>query len=162
MPLVLEGSFLRGRTGQLVVKELAIVSGSNGCRQMQTYHFKAPHPSWLLPKPIQRTNCWVTCKLHSISWDTGNIAYDLMPDLLRDSVSGEDFIVTKGSEKAAFFSEIIGRTVVDLATLECPKAENIHMSSPYICGFGHVTHCALNKAVKYAKWLTCKHRNGGR
>ena len=156
--LVIELACLRGVGNEFIIKEggLVWVGGlQNESESMQTLLFQSPYSESLVPEYIRKTNRWITNNLHKISWEDGYIPYSQMPATLSQFSKGWGPIFTKGSEKAQFLSTILGEKVFDLDDFDCPKADELALPLMTTCLVGHTKHCALFKALRYAKWLSC-------
>jgi hypothetical protein len=162
--IVIELACLWGRTGEFVVKEVSIVAYSDhghgcGSRSTFTYTFMPPYSQDELSEQVKRTNNWVTGKMHSISWNDGSTKYSKLSEVLKYAVSCHEnsTIYTKGHEKAVLLTQLIGKPVLDLITLGCPKPETLPdpKMTRTICEFPHkFSQCTLFNCFKYEAWLS--------
>jgi hypothetical protein len=161
--IVIEIACLWGRDGELVIKEASILAHENnitgGCsRSTTTYRFLPPYPEGELSEQVKSTNNWVKSRLHKISWNQGKVKYSQLSTTLKFAIKYYETskIYAKGHEKSLLLTGLLGKSVIDLATLGCPKAEimeNIPMSWT-TCDFPHTfEQCTLSRCLKYEAWL---------
>ena len=153
MSLIVDVANHRGQHGEDVIKELALVGDRNGSYSIQSYTFKPPYPSWTLTSNTRQTNRYSTRYLHGIEWSEGELPYHRSYEIVKEVFQKHTFVYTKGEEKARFLTNMSGILVEDLGGMGCPKADDLQLTYPLVCGFGHKKHCALTKAVKYMNWL---------
>jgi hypothetical protein len=162
--LIIDFDYLKGKDGEIVVKELAIAGiVREQVNINQSYMFLPPYPVTDLSEEIRCENNGLIQQSHSIPWDYGHIEYSKLPEILTTIFEAhvthtglEDFLIfAKGNQKVLFLSELGGGvTVNDLDAEGCPNAENVRVSKAIICMFSHKNyHCALNNCNKYAEWL---------
>jgi len=150
---------LRGKDNELVVKEFAFVytDESKQKKKLQSFLFESPYEESELPENVKRTNQWVTNNLHGIKWTHGHLSQSKFRSILKYACSLSDNIYAKGSDQTAFLSLLSGgKKIVDLDVMQCPKADDLKLDTS--CGFPHDKHCALNKSIKYASWISAKKR----
>ena len=149
--IVIDFTFLEGRDGEIVVKELAFVDSSNN--RVSSYVFKRPYGWEEVPPFNARMNQAID---HGCNWNDGDVLYSELETVLRREASSAVAIYCFGPQKTQFISSLIERTVIDITQLGCPPVADI--SLPGInCTFAchnklrHV--CALRTAYSLAQWL---------
>jgi hypothetical protein len=161
--IVIEIACLWGRDGELVIKEASLVAHQNnitgGCsRTTTTYRFLPPYPESELSQQVKNTNNWVKCRVHNISWNDGKVKYSQLSSTLKFAMKYYETskIYTKGQEKSLLLTGLLGKAVIDLTALGCPKAETIpHIPMSWTtCDFPHTfEQCTLSRCLKYEAWL---------
>lgn len=149
--LVIDFTYLEGRDGEIVVKELA-VADSWGSR-VSSYVFKSPY-IW---EDVTSFNTRINKAIdHGCNWNDGDVPYSELETVLFREASTAVAIYCFGLQKTNFISSLIERTVIDITQLGCPSLTSI--SIPTIsCTFAchnkcrHV--CALRIAYSLADWL---------
>jgi len=157
---IVDFACLRDSNG-LVVKELAIVNGDNDKSSVGNFHFCPPCAGSQLPLSVRKTNYWVTCNLHAISWEDGYVQYSRLKQILLDVLPNNFFpfaVYVKGREKCDFLSKLLqgAYTVSDLDTLSCPKSSDLPLPSPLRSCHVHKAipdQCPLVKCYQYINWM---------
>jgi hypothetical protein len=149
--LVIDFTFLEGRDGELVVKELAAVdSGSN---RVSSYVLKRPYNWEEVPLFNARMNQAID---HGCNWNDGNILYSELETVLPREASSAVAIYCFGPQKTKFISGLIGRTVIDITQLGCPEVADISLptiSCTFACHNKSKHVCALRSTYSLAQWL---------
>jgi hypothetical protein len=160
--IVLALSYLLGREKTWIPKEISMVQLSTSKLEAkmksQSYLFLPPHSDVFLPPDVARTNEWIAKHRAHSAWNDGNVSHHLWRRLLAEFCFLETEIYAKGAEQVKFFAEALpGRTVIDLDSIGCPKAEEIAYAEDggvVTCGVpNHREHCPLNKCMQYLFWL---------
>jgi hypothetical protein len=151
-------SYLRGKSNEIVVKELGMVKlNSNGSdSHAQCFMFEPPYGEWELPENIRKSNAYMTRKFHGINWSEGYIPYRQLASVIGQICNGELEIYAKGTEQTAFFTNWCFKFVTDLDSLGCEKADAIALKPSLSCHHPHANrakHCAMLKCLKYADWM---------
>jgi hypothetical protein len=160
---IIDFDYLKGRNGEIVVKELAIVGiVKEQVNINQSYLFLPPYPETDLSEEIRCENNGLIQQTHSIPWCAGHTEYSKLREILTNifatyfSHTGkEDFMIfAKGNQKVMFLSTLLVCIVNDLDAEGCPKARNLQLPRAMVCMFSHKNvHCALHNCNKYAEWL---------
>jgi hypothetical protein len=168
---VLEVECLRGKEGELVIKELAICNE----RSLQQYIFRPPYV--LIghnARSCKPMNEWTKRNLNGFGWYDGHVDYarlhGIMNNIGRGCCGGggnniAPTLYTKGEEKASLLSSLIGYPVQDLTKFGAPKQKAINLPCVQKCWFHGTNYsnrqhqCALEKAVKFYYWLTIVNNN---
>jgi hypothetical protein len=156
----LEG--FRDCNNELVIKELTILNFT--LKTVNTYLFKCPISSkWKnLSSEIRKTNQYVIEHIHGIPYQSGDIAYEKLHDILIKNTAHSFFIYSNGPEKCQFLSKIIGKEVIDLGKSILPRLKREDVAVPngehfYSCGnhtrFDPHYSCSLTKAFRFAECL---------
>jgi hypothetical protein len=167
--LIIDLAYLKGKNGELVVKEMAIIGVIHeDYKIFQSYMFLPPYPETDLSEETRIENEETREKVHSIAWDHGLIDYSLIITILKNAVNThyfltkgfDDLIFVKGNQNVVFLKELWGRTVSDLDAEGCPKADTLRLPRITTCMHGHIkTQCALHNCNKYAEWIRKLIRN---
>lgn len=80
-----------------VVKELAILPLDED--QPWVFHFLPPFPWNLLTDKYKKENTRLTCSYHGIPWDSGDIPYSEVGNILRECLKDASKIIVKGHSK---------------------------------------------------------------
>src|SRR5215470_11678303 len=158
---VVDVACLKDSKGELVVKELVIVNGTSENSSVGNFHFLPPHAGSQLPLKVRKTNYWVTCNLHGISWEDGYIQYSRLKQILLDALPNNfvpSVVYVKGQEKCDFLSELLSGayTFTDLDKLSCPKSSELPLPSPLRSCHVHrfsPKECPLVKCYQYINWM---------
>jgi len=161
--LVISISGLRGKGNEWVAKELAYIFADEDKNvKAQSYVFLPPYPDTDLTPDVQYTNDWIVKHLGVPPWKDGLIPYPMMETIVRDVICNTNApVYAKGSELVAFLNTIVGsKKVHDLDEIKCPRADDIEGPS-LTCGVAsHIAYnCALNKAMKYTRWVFITSKN---
>ena len=136
--------FLRGRSDELVAKDVVIVSNN----VMQTHHFKSPYSSYMPEDEDDNDN--------GLSWSDWSIDYSNLFTVLQESTSNFAHVYSYGTETCEFLHNLLQFPIHDLKTLLCPDPHKLN--SQYRCymtchkNFSDV-HCATNYAHALYTWL---------
>lgn len=149
--LVIDFTYLDGRDGDIVVKELATVDYSRN--RVSSYIFKRPYGWEAVSMFNARMNEAVD---HGCNWNDGDIPYSELETVLHREASSAVAIYCYGPQKTKFISEIIQRTVIDITQLGCPDLEDMSLpgiSCTFACHNKSKLVCALRSAYSIAQWL---------
>ena len=103
MECVIAVEFLRAQNGEMVAKEVAIVSKS--C--MQTHHFKSPYPNYYHSESEDI----------GINWDDGFIPYSELFTVLDESTKNFAHVYSYGADTCNFLQNLLQVPVHDLQKL---------------------------------------------
>lgn len=149
--LVIDFTFLEGRDGELVVKELAAVDSHSN--RVSSYVFKRPYIWEEVPAFNARMNQAID---HGCNWDDGDILYSELETVLHREASSAVAIYCFGPQKTQFISGLMNRTVIDITQLGCPPLTDISLpgiSCMFACHNKSRHVCALRTAYSLAQWL---------
>ena len=113
--LLIDFTFLKGRDGEPVFKELAVVDSHSN--RVQPYVFKRPYCWEDLPALSARINHVVD---HGFNWKVGNVLYSEMETVLHREASSAVAVYCFGPQKTQFICGLMDRTVIDITQLGCP------------------------------------------
>ncbi|KAK0169669.1 hypothetical protein PV328_011717 [Microctonus aethiopoides] len=94
-----------------------------------------------------------------LSWDTGDVPYDQLNNVLEILLKDVDHVYVKGVEKKQLSSSIIGhmgKTVIDLESFECPSLKNHGMQNSEYHKYpesGFFYHCAHANIIYLKRWM---------
>ena len=131
--LVIYFTYLDGRDGEIVVKDLAAVDST--CNRVSSYIFKRPY-TW---DEVPVFNARLI--MLSIVVATGMTAtYCIqLETVLRREASSAVAIYCFGPQKSAFISNLIYRIVIDITQLRCPQlADKSFYHQLHVCTSQHV------------------------
>ena len=145
------------QTGQddFIVKELAIVNPDS--RTLQSWIFKPPFDISELPLTIQLDNDYLSSHIFGLEWSEGDVAYNDMQRVLVAYTKNIDVLFTHGHRRQQFLERLLGRTIVNLEDLHCPKSSHLLFPATHCAHPQHQFHtfrCALYEALCYSKYLT--------
>ena len=148
--LVIDFSFLEGRDGELVVKELAFAYSQT--KRLSSFLFKSPYTWEELPTFNAKINSAID---HGCNWNDGDIMYSELENILHRESSSAVAIYCFGAQKATFISTILQRTVINIVQLGCPQLAELAFSSvcyTFPCHW-RSKYCAMRSAYAVARWL---------
>jgi len=135
---VIAVEFLRAQNGELVVKEVALVSKT--C--MQTHHCKSPYPNYYHRRSDEI----------GISWDDGFISYDQLFTVLDVSTKNFAHVNNYGTETCNYMQNLLQVLIHALQKLICSVSHKLH--SDYACYLTcHKNYSDLRSAMKHAHAL---------
>jgi len=146
---------LRGRNGEMIVKELAICS--DNC--LQTYCFRPPYEE---TRWNRRENKWIEDNLNGYRWYDGDVSYYKLMTVVRLAARMFTNIYTKGLEKFKILEKILGSSSSRLFNLEdfnapkhkdivCPVARCQFHQYKFMSGKNLV--CSVEKSMKFVGWI---------
>ena len=142
-------TYLEGKDGELVVKELVTVDSHNG---VSSYVFKRPY-SW---EDLSLFNVRLNEAIdHGCNWNDGFVPYSDLENVVHCEASSAVAVYCFGPLKKEFISSLINRTVIDITKLGCPPIADINLSTiSYTFACHKSKHvCALRTAYSVAQWL---------
>jgi len=148
--LVIEFTFLEGRDGELVVKELAVVDSTV---TVSSFVFKRPYSWDELPALNVRINQAID---HGCNSNDGDVPYSELETVLHREASSAVAVYCFEPQLTQFTNGLMDRTVTDITQLGCAPLADITLrgiSCTFACHnmFKHV--CALRTAYSLAQWL---------
>lgn len=147
--IIVEMQCFKSNTGNFIVKEMAFKT----MEEDLVYLFRPPFSKRLLSKRTRRVNNYCTTNFHGLKWETGDIDYGYLKDILRSRCHNFCNILTQGSEKKSFLEKILCRPVIDVQL----PALNSLPSPPDLgkCPSEHEDFfCARENASKISYWLS--------
>jgi len=111
MEIVIDFEFLRGRTNEIIVKEISIAAANVS----DSFRFKSPY----LISPHGSVE-------NRLNWDDGHIAYSELYTVASEAVAGFAHLYSYGVAKFAFLTELLSRPVLNMQDFNCllPKYFN--------------------------------------
>jgi len=137
-----------------IVKEVAIVSPD--ANTMQNWVFQAPFDPSELPLTIQLDNDYLATHVFGIDWSDGDVSYSELQRILVKYTKCIDTLYTHGERRQRYLQQLLGRTVVNLEDVQCPKAIQLLFPASHCAHYQHqfpTFRCALYEAQCYAKYL---------
>jgi len=149
--LVIDFTYMAGRDGELVIKDLAAVDSHSN--MVSSYVFKRPYGWEEIPIFNTRINQAID---HGRNWNDGDILYSELENALHLEASSAVAIYCFGPQKTAFITSLTNRTVIYITQLECPQLADISLptiSCMFACHNKSKHVCALRSAYLLAQWL---------
>ena len=106
----------------------------------------------------QDENQWLSQHVHGLGWENGDVPASKFNSILEEYTGGASTIYTFGHQQTTFLTDVLGRQVLDLQELQCPRYNLL--ISPYHISCAHPLHrlqsveCALRSALVYGYYLT--------
>lgn len=108
---------------EFVLKEISIieVNGDDSNSEPLTLFFKPPSAWNLLPAKYKASNAWLERNFHGMSWNSGNIPYDAVKNIVQAILRQARVIYVKGLEKMLWISTFVelSTEIIDLECLGC-------------------------------------------
>lgn len=145
MEAVVEFHAFTDDSNRYIIKEFAVVSKSFQCQVI----FAPPYKRKVLSHKAQRRARWLESKFHKISWEEGEIAYDL--ETVRDLCKPFSKLYTKGFEKAKFLLEF--HPNVEEISFEPDDCDNNSVCVLPQHGKDNVARCAFRSALQYYRGM---------
>jgi len=149
--LVIDFTYLGGRYGELLVKELATVDSHRN--RVSSYIFKKPY-EW---EEVPMFNAGINEAIdHGCDWNDGDVLYSELETVLHREASSAVVIYCFGPLKTQFIIGLFDRTVIDIIQLGCPELAHISLASiscTFACHNKSKHVCALRTAYSLAQWL---------
>lgn len=151
---VIDIQYFLDNDGEIIVKELAVVSEDNSNLKV----FKNPFPWTMLTKKRRKSNFWTTTNHHGIHWNYGHIPYSELPIILASLCNNFEQLFTKGHEKREFLQRLLQRDVLDINEFIDPvDFKNERYESYFHCKHHHnimsIKKCALKQALSYKSYI---------
>jgi hypothetical protein len=166
-----------GENREMVVKEMVILKTSSGGRDVRYRHYEfcPPYNFKRLKKEERRQACWLNFNHHGLEWESGNVAYDRLPSIVRNlggMIGSEDEeqvynVYVKGLEKTKFIRSLIQSNelqfwnLVELGTAGCPNFKTLYKGGkttsivPCPSHRGHHKGvCSLKNVFALYKWMS--------
>ena len=139
----------------LIVKELAVVNPD--VNTAHTWIFKQPFSSEDLPLTLQLDNEYLSTNIYGLQWSEGDVAYDNLQQVLVNYTKHIDVLYVHGRHRQQFLERLLGRSVLNLEHLNCPKSNKLLFPASHCGHYQHQFHtfrCAFYEAQCYSKFLT--------
>lgn len=140
---------------EFIVKELAIVNPD--VNTVQSWMFKAPFDISQLPLTLQFDNEYLAMHIFGVDWSDGDVAYKDLQRILTNYTKHIPVLYTHGHRRQQFLQRMLGRSVMNLEDLHCPKSSKLLFPESHCAHRHHQFHtfrCALYEALCYSKYLT--------
>ena len=122
--LVIDFTYLEGRDGELLVKELAAVDSHRN--RVSSYIFKKPY-GW---EEVPMFNARICEAIdHGCNWSVGDVLYSELETVVHREASSAVAIYCFGPLKTQFISGLLDRRVIDIIQLGCPEIADISLAS---------------------------------
>ena len=111
MEVLIDFEFLRGRQGEIVVKELSVAAN----KMIDSFRFKSPYS---MTSHGSDEN--------GLNWEDGHLAYHDLYTVLSEAVAGFAHLYCYGITKCKFLTELLGRPILNLQDFNCPQPASIN------------------------------------
>ena len=118
--LVIDFTYLEGRDGGIVVKELAAVDCHSN--RVSSRVFKRPYGWQQIPMFNARMSEAID---HGCNWNDGDILYSELETVLHREESSAVAIYCFGPQKTQFINGFMERTGIDITQLGCPPLTDV-------------------------------------
>ena len=158
MRLIVTITYFQGDE-KIIPKELAIYDPDSN--HLQSWIFAPPFLWDELEGGLQDENSWLQKHVHGLTWQCGDIPSAKFSSILHEYTAHASALYTFGPLQSAFLSEKLGRHVIDLQELDCPRYQQLAFPHTFSCS--HILHrvasmkCAVLAATSYGTYL--KHRD---
>lgn len=91
-----------------------------------------------------------------MQWNDGDVAYDQLQLIFVTSTKHMSLVYVHGSRRQQFLERMIGRSVINLEDLRCPKSSKLVFPANHCAYRHHQFHtfrCPLYEARCYSKYL---------
>jgi len=147
--LLIDFTFLEGRDGELVDKELAVFDSHRN--RVSSYAFKRPY-SW---EEVSSLNARINQAIdHGCNWNDGDVLYSELETVLQREASCAIAFYCFGPRNTQFIIGLMERTVIDITQLGCPPLADISLqgiSCTFACQKVHTCLCFADSLL--AEWL---------
>ena len=147
---MIDFTYLEGKDGELVVKELATVDSHNN--RVSSYLFKRPY-SW---EDMSLINVRLNEAIdHGCNWNDVYVPYSDLENVVHCEATSA-VVICFGPLKTEFISSLINLTVIDITQLGCPPIADINLSTisgTFACHNKSKHVYALRTAYSVAQWL---------
>lgn len=143
---------LQGYTTQelgLIPKEVFLLAENNSHK----YFIKPPKTFHTFSSADKKTIEWSSFKYHHLPWPGGSIDLGSFLEDIKERTSNYKYILCKGSEKAAYLTKILNRTVTDVTFYGCPSIRKNSCIAPCGLHFSKNTHCARASAYQIKEFI---------
>ena len=118
--LLIDFTFLEGRDGELVVKELAVVDSHSN--RVSSYVFKRPYSWDEVPELNARMNQAID---HGFKLNDGDVLYSELETVLNREASSAVTVCCFWPQKTQFIIGLMDRRVIGITLLRCPPLAEI-------------------------------------
>lgn len=151
--LVVDFTFVIGRHGERVVKELAIVDVEDN--RLQSYYFQPPYVT-------SSDEINYSASSRGANWNDGNVPYDELETILANATDSASAIYAYGKETSDFLDKLLNRSIIDLTRhFKCPSPTTMGYSTWTCMHLPHIpagaTDCALRNASALSHRLRGNH-----
>ena len=140
---------------RVVVKEVAIVALETDA-QPSVFLFKPPFPWEGLCAEFRSSNEWLSRNFHGLSWEQGDIPYELVSQVLEKALVNSNIIYVKGLEKKQWVKEILpNKFVYNIENFRCPALRKLPPVEDFFCS-NHALEgavCAAHNVYKLRDYL---------
>jgi hypothetical protein len=105
MEFVIDFEVLHGEQNEEVVKEVSVAAEN----VIETFHFKSPYPMSAHGSDE-----------NGLSWADGQLDYAMLPETIREAVSGYVHLYAYGTAKTKFLSNLLGQPVRNMEDFNFP------------------------------------------
>lgn len=140
---------------EFVFKEVAVVALEDDALP-SVYLFEPPHRWSYLPAKYQSENLWLEKNYHGLTWNSGNVPYEEVHEVLINILRDASKVHVKGYEKKRWLEKILP-DVYNLDDLTCPSLRQLTANTTISCTnhqrARNPSHCAVYNACALKTWL---------
>lgn len=159
MDLILDVQGFKTTGNQFVFKEFVVLRLIDDA--VLTYFFRSPFPWSQLDPRYKCENMWVSRHYHGIPWESGDVPYDLLQDVLQNIITPSHIVYVKGKEKQQWLiQEFPGVNFTNLEDLGCPSLQTLkeEVAIP-ICSYHTIStffppNCATQNVRLLKHWFS--------
>ena len=120
MEFIVDFQSFKLSSNEFAIKELAILK-LNSNEKPKVFLFKPPCKWWDLPLKCRVENNWLERNYLTLSWESGDIPYNQIENILKTTLSNADKIFVKGLQKVKYLEKYLNN-VKDMETItKCPS-----------------------------------------
>ena len=155
MKAVVDFESFIGKDGEVVVKEIGVVSIGKTYRAVNHIFVKPPYDYGLLPQSYKDSNKLLTENRHGLRWHQGYVDYNDMSRILLKILGRVTALYTTTRVKAEFLKALLDRTFFPLDEFNLPDIQTTDnkLTCFHPCHFIPKFFCALKTASSYAQYL---------
>jgi hypothetical protein len=155
MKAVLDFESFLGKDGEIVVKEVAIVSIGKTYRAVDHFIVQPPYEYELLPQSFKDSNKLLTENRHGLRWNQGYVEYKQLSRILLKTLRRVTSLYTTTRVKAEFLKSLLDRTFLPLEEFNLPdiQTSDNKLTCFHPCHFVPRFYCALKTASSFAQYL---------
>lgn len=147
-------AFDQAADDDLIIKEVAVVNPD--LDTLQSWILQPPFDFSDLPLTLQLDNDYLSTHIFGLQWTDGDVPYSELQRLLTTYTKHYGILYTHGRRRQQFLQRILGRSVVNLEDLHCPKSSKLVFPVKTCAHYLHqfrTFRCALQEAQCYSNYL---------
>jgi hypothetical protein len=145
---------------QIFIKEFAVYDAKTS--KLRSCLFRPPFEWNLLNSKAARSNRWCSRCCIRLGWNSGDVNYEKINEVVKDYTTNYYVLITKGEEKVKLLQDILDRGVLNLEDVQCPKIEDMPSSRLIPCIYhknDSIARCAVKNVINMSEWHATIMRN---